>query len=100
MEYGFMQAAEREMWQREGWEWFDYHKSGITIAQGADGESPLWAEVRIKFAARDKNIQGAYAARIEVNRQVETEYATNNTETYPHRQYVVTRLEKMDNSPV
>jgi hypothetical protein len=96
LEYGLMQAAEREMWQREGWDWFEYHKVGTVLAQdpspdGAEHE-PQWAEVRVEFSGT--NIAGAYEARVEVCEPITTEYATGKPDTHAYRQYVVTRLVK------
>ncbi len=41
---GFLQAAECELWQQQGWTWFDYPKTGEILAQAND----KWAEVRIR----------------------------------------------------
>jgi hypothetical protein len=91
LEEGFLQAAEREMWQREGWRWLGYHKSGSILARD-DAESPQWADVHIEFAAPDGSARGAYAARVELCAHVETEHTTNDLATYPYPQYRVTRL--------
>lgn len=90
--HGFMQAAEREMWQRHGWAWFAYHKLGEVVAQDADEEHPAWAEIRMEYAAPDGSARGMYEARIEVSTYINTEPSTNDTRTYDYPQYIVTRL--------
>ena len=92
LEDGFLQAAEREMWQREGWHWFETSKSGTILAQDSDVEPPHWADVRIEFATQEAS--GVYEAHVEVYQHVETEHSTNEAQTYPYPQYRVTRLEK------
>ena len=42
-------AAERDLWQRYGWAWFDYHKDGRIVVESAADETPRWAEVQIDF---------------------------------------------------
>ncbi len=93
LEYGFMQAAEREMWQREGWHWFDTPKEGTILAQDADNQEPRWADVRIEFSELDGRL-AAYQAHVELGQPVETEHSTAEAHTYPYPQYVVTQLEK------
>lgn len=88
---GFLQAAEREMWQREGWHWLGYHKSGSIVAQG-DAESSHWADVRVDYAAPDGSARGAYEARVEVCARIDTEHTTNDPSTYPYPQYRVMSL--------
>jgi hypothetical protein len=92
---GFMQAAECEMWQREGWAWFGYRKTGQVLAQD-DAEEPGWADVRIEYKVPQTGLCGAYEARVEVQRRIETISTTGYEHTYPYPQYVVTRLEKME----
>lgn len=90
IEHGFSQAAEREMWQREGWAWFDYAKSCTVLA--ADGEDdPRWMELRVDFT-RPGGIQDRYEARVEIKHKVETTHSTNHTGTYAYPQFVITRL--------
>ena len=88
-----MQADEREMWQREGWDWFNYRKAGTMLAQD-DAEEPQWAELRIDFTPEDGTAQGTYEARVEACPSIETEHTTNYAAIYTHPQYVVTRLNK------
>lgn len=97
-EHGLMQAAERDIWQREGWDWFNYPKSGRILEQGASAEEPQWARVQFDFTTP----QGAasYQARVEVSRRIETEYSSHNTETYAVPQYRVTSLETIVSEPV
>ncbi|MBN2471611.1 MAG: sucrase ferredoxin [Anaerolineae bacterium] len=84
---GFLQAAECELWQQYGWEWFDYVKSGEVVAQDA-GEKPAWAEVRIHYHAPGASSQTTMARmRVEVNRYVETEPSTGQAAVYAYPQY-------------
>lgn len=92
---GFLQAAEREMWQREGWAWFGYHKSGELVAQTSDGENPQWAQVRVHFAAPDGGVSGSYEARVEVDRKIETITTTGHPDTYQYPQYRVVWLKQI-----
>lgn len=94
LEYGMMQAAEREMWQREGWAWFGYPKTGAFLAKDeSGGDEPKWAEMRVEFTD-GAGAAWAYEARMEVCAPVTTEYATGSPETHPHVQYAVTRIDK------
>lgn len=87
---GFAQAAERELWQRTGWAWFDYAKTGEVLAQDDDEEKPTWAEVCINHIQPDGR-SGADTLRIEVESWVETFGTTGHSETYPYAQYVMQR---------
>lgn len=95
LESAFLQAAEREMWQREGWMWFSYLKIGRVLAQD-DAEEPAWAEVRVEFERPETSAREAYEARVEVQQRIQTIGTTGYTEEYSYPQYVVTRLEKTD----
>ncbi len=95
MESGHMQAAEREMWQREGWAWFSYPKTGQVLAQD-EAEEPEWVEVRVEFENPETGARMAYEARVEVQQRIETIGTTGYEHTYPYPQYVVTRLDKME----
>lgn len=96
LEDGFMQAAEREMWQREGWRWFEYHKSGVVLDQDTgDKENPQWAEIRVEFASPDGGVRGAYEARVELCARVETEHTTGYPDIYAYPQYVVNLSTKL-----
>ena len=87
---GFVQAAERAVWQREGWPWFDYRKSGEIVAQDS-AEEPQWADVCISGVAPDGN-ERVYHVRVEVERTVETVPSTDHESTHAYLQYVVTSL--------
>lgn len=90
--HGFMQAAERELWQRHGWAWFEYHKQGEVVAQDVDEDHPTWAEIRLEYAAPDGSQRGIYEARVEVSTHIETEPSSSDTRTYAYPQYTVTQL--------
>lgn len=96
MEDGFMQAAERDMWQREGWAWFDYLKTGTVLAKDTSQEESAWMEVCVQFASSDETVRGAYEARVELHQPVETPHTTGHEGTYAYPQYVVTRLKKVE----
>lgn len=84
---GFLQAAEREMWLREGWRWFDWPKHGEVLAQDAASPS-TWAEVCITFDKDDG--RHSYTAGVKVSDNIATLHTTGNTELYPYPQYQVT----------
>jgi hypothetical protein len=89
---GFIQAAERELWQRYGWDWFICRKAGMVLAQDPDEEHPQWAEVQISFELPNGQKQTAQA-HVEVQHHVETIPTTGYAETYKYPQYRVTQLE-------
>jgi hypothetical protein len=93
-ERGFMQAAERELWQRSGWRWFDYLKSGAVLAQDG-GEEPLWADIRIDYAAPDGSDGGAYELHVEVQQHIETIHSTGNPATNTYPQFAVTAVREV-----
>jgi hypothetical protein len=85
---GFMQAAERELWQEYGWEWFTYRKSGEILAQDSDETNPVWADVQITFELPDGKAE-TRRMRVEVRYHVETIATTGYTDTHKYPQYVV-----------
>lgn len=91
---GFAQAAERELWQKHGWDWFTYAKTGAVLAQDSDAEHPAWAEIGITYQAAD-GTGGAYTLRVEVQQYIETISTTGYEQVYPYPQYVVTSLQRM-----
>lgn len=93
LESGFLQAAEREAWMREGWPWLSYPKCGLTLAQDP-AEEPSWAEVRLEFV-RPNGSAGAFEARVELGTTIETLPSTGYDETYVYPQYKVTHLERV-----
>lgn len=93
LETGFLQAAEREAFMREGWDWLDYPKAGKILTQD-DAEVPCWAEVRLEFT----NLQGesgAYQARVELTQPVETFASTRSEQPHSYRQYQVSDLARV-----
>lgn len=91
---GFLQAAERDLWQFHGWDWFHWTKRGETLAQDADEDNPAWAQVRIHATAPDGTAY-AYDLRVEVTNHVETITTTGTDRTYNYPQYAVTRTERI-----
>ncbi len=91
---GFLQAAERELWQMHGWDWFGWPKQGEIVAQDDDAEHPAWAEVRIYATAPD-GTSYAYEMRVEVARYVETITTTGYENTYNYPQYTITHMERV-----
>lgn len=55
----FEQAAEREMFLREGWSWIDYAKQASLLNKGEDS-----AQVRIDYYSADRSVLGAYEAEV------------------------------------
>lgn len=87
-----MQTAERAIWQREGWRWFDKAIQGEVLAQN-DAAQPAWAEVAITAAGQTDSV--TYQARVELVRHVETIHTTGNEAVFPHPQYTVRWLKKL-----
>ncbi|MBZ0284040.1 MAG: sucrase ferredoxin [Anaerolineae bacterium] len=93
LEDGFLQAAERELWQREGWKWFEFTKTGTVLAQDPNPENPCWAEVRFEYASLNGTVMGRCEARVEVRAHIETISTTGCPDLYKYPQYVVTHME-------
>lgn len=91
---GFLQAAEREMWQREGWEWFHFCKQGEVLAQD-DAAVPAWAEIGLMVD--DGRKKYGYRARVEVAHTINTPHTTGHKEAYPYSQYRVVQLARSVN---
>jgi hypothetical protein len=91
LEDGFLQAAERDLWQLYGWRWFTYAKSGEIIAQDANADDPAWADIRIAYRTPDGET-GVYEGHVAVNRHIETITTTGEAKTYQYPQYQVVRL--------
>ena len=89
----FVQIAEREIWQREGWGWLDYEKQGELLNLSEDGQ---WAEVRLDFRSPDGHRSGTYTARVEVSSQIQTLAKSGFSELSWVDQYRVTRLEQAE----
>ena len=118
----FEQIAEREIWLKEGWEWFNYQKTGKVLRQDKGGikkylykflqlmpfklvklilkekliKDASWAEVRIEFTTPDSNISGTYEARVEVNGKVLSSLNSGKEmELEDVKQYRVSHLKKV-----
>ena len=90
----FEQIVEREIWMREGWNWFSYDKAGQVLA--IDEQDKKWIEVRIDFAASDFSISGAYKARVEATTPVKTMKSSGDDQSIETvQQYRVTNLERV-----
>lgn len=94
LEHGFEQVLEREIWQREGWAWFDAPKHGRTLAEDT-AEAPQWAEVELTYAPPGDQPPVTYHARIVVTHHIETPYSSGDAETYAYPQYEVTNLRRV-----
>jgi hypothetical protein len=88
------QAAEREIFTREGWAWTGYLKEGRVPASG-DGRT----EVRIAYRSPDGVASGAYKATVEVAGTVMTLESSGDAELAEVEQYRVVRLERAPESP-
>ena len=93
---GYVQAAERELWQRYGWDWFDYHKSGHVFAESAEGETPGWADVEIAYTNPNTAETGTWRVRVELASMVETQHSTASDKTYTYPQFVVRVQERLE----
>lgn len=94
LDSSFLQAAEREVWRREGWGWLDVKKRGLTLARGGAlleaGES-AWERVRLEFWRPD-GTAGAFEAHVELAPSVTTPHSTTSKEDYAYPQYRVAQL--------
>lgn len=88
---GFLQAAERAVWQTLGWDWFDYLKSGEILRQDTS-EKPQWAEVAIHYQTPDGQVRGVYSAHVEVSGYIDNPSGSFNSKTYAYAQYHVSSL--------
>jgi hypothetical protein len=86
---GFLQAAERELWQEYGWEWFTYRKWGEIVAQDSNDTHPIWADVEITFERPNGAIKTTQL-HVEVQHQIETVSTTGTSDTHRYSQYRVT----------
>lgn len=92
LDEGFLQAAERELWMRYGWEWFTYLKSGQFIARDASAGNPGWAEVQLDYTMPAASAPARYTARVAVRTHIHTAHSTASAAEYPYPQYTVTEL--------
>ena len=83
------QAAEREVFAREGWAWTGYLKEG-SVLNSVGGRT----EVRIAYRGADGAASGAYEATVEVAGTVMTMESSGDPELVEVDQYRVVRLEK------
>jgi hypothetical protein len=67
VEREFAQAAEREVFMREGWKWISYYKSARVTRLDEAGKR---AQVRIAFTSPDEDFAGGYLALVEVSGHV------------------------------
>jgi hypothetical protein len=93
--YGFGQAAERELWQRHGWAWFDYAKAGGVLAQDSDPHDPKWADIRLTYTRPGETTAHTADVRVEVHGHIETEPSTGKPDTHAYPQYTVTRVDEI-----
>ncbi|MEM7533181.1 MAG: sucrase ferredoxin [Chloroflexota bacterium] len=94
LEAGFAQAAEREMWQREGWAWFDYARRGNVTAKDVpadENKKPQWADVSVHYATQ-AGAEQSYHAHVEVCRTVETAPSTDHDKLFAYSLYDVTKM--------
>ena len=94
LENPFLQAAEHEMWQREGWVWFEWVKTG-RVVEADSGDRPTWAVVEVDYRSTDGSRAGCYRGRVTVEREVETIGTTGYEAVYPYAQYVVREMDHM-----
>lgn len=94
LDSSFLQAAEREVWQLEGWAWLDYEKRGVTLERGEQVpylDENAWEVVRLEFRRPDSTA-GAYEAHVELAESIVTPSSTGDEEGHAYPQYRVTWL--------
>ncbi|MEX1020904.1 MAG: sucrase ferredoxin [Litorilinea sp.] len=88
---GFAQAAERALWERVGWAWFDYARSTTVLAQDTEHSDPHWMELALDYTAPTGEWR-RYCARVEIIDWIETQGSTGASKTYRYAQYAVSAL--------
>ncbi|HEX7005369.1 MAG TPA: sucrase ferredoxin [Trueperaceae bacterium] len=89
LEGPFLQALERELLAREGWEWLRLPKSGRTIEQDPSAD-PRWALVELTVW-RDRGVE-VHTARVEVDGFLDVRPRSDSQEVKPYAQYRVASL--------
>lgn len=89
---GFVQAAECDAWQQEGWAWFDYAKSGALIAQEPETAIPQWGQVQLDYC-RPNGTTGRVTKHVEIAGRIETHHTTGKDQQTTYSQYAVTELQ-------
>lgn len=90
----FLQAAERELWQQHGWDWFSYPKSGKVLTQDSDDhDEATQSDVEICYTLPDNPEQQSAIFQVEIHKRIETEYSTASDKTYAYPQYQVKELQ-------
>ncbi len=92
LNHSFLQAAEREAFMREGWQWLTYRKAGVLLAHDS-AENPQWGEVRLTFSTADGKPLGRYEGRVEVECYLTTIPSTGSEQPYRYAQYKVVNLD-------
>lgn len=88
----YEQAAEREVFMREGWGWTGRLVSGQLLSVEDDGRK---AQVRIDFAGQQGEDSGAYEATVEITGSAPRVDCLRGQETGDAPQYAVSRLVKV-----
>jgi hypothetical protein len=83
---GFAQAAECEAWQREGWRWFHYAKSGTVIEQAASDGKATRALVQLDYVRPD-GVAGVFTAQVDMTHKIETKPSTHKEQNSAYPQY-------------
>ena len=109
LDSGFLQAAEREMWQAYGWQWFDFAKSGEIIDQEHQhehddvrrnlhhhdhGQHSTWAQVRLNYQTAPDAAIESVEMRVEIASYLTAIHTTDVTQTYDYPQYKVTEIRR------
>jgi hypothetical protein len=90
---GFLQAAERELWMRYGWDWLGYAKTGRIIGCDDFAANPQWADIQIEYTAQGSKITETYTARVAVHKHILTPHGTDGKDDYSYPQYSVAELQ-------
>lgn len=66
---------ERELWQKHGWDWFQYAKPGEIIRRDQAVDTQ-WADLRMRYMAINAARERIVTARVEISHKFETKHAT------------------------
>lgn len=90
----FAEAAERAVWQREGWAWQAYDKQTHTY-NIEETRQPTFADVRIEYTSSDGATRGVYEAHVVIEKHIATIPSTGSADEHAYPQYRVTDIERV-----
>lgn len=96
LESPFLQAFERELLVREGWQWLGVPKTAEVLRQD-DSPDPQWAEVALDAWCGD--VPKRHLARVEISHSLPIRPRSDQPDVKPYSQYRVELLEGKEAPP-